>query len=250
MDIFAPEPSTSRKIPRGALLFGITLILVGLVYVGIVIRHGLHANTPEPNVPTPEQRDIATEAKALLRQSKPAPLSEPLEKLLAEAEQQHVPTKPHPLLGKQGPDFSRTDVYGNFWSLHDALKRGPVVVVFYYGYHCNHCVSQLFDANEDYLRFRELGAEVVALSADDSDLTRKRYQQYGAFTFPVLADHGNKVAQAYGVYHPAGSGKPEQLDHGTFIIDADGIVRWAAYGDLPFSDNRTLLWELNQLRKK
>src|SRR5262249_47845148 len=163
----------------------------------IVIRHALQVPAPDANAPAPEQRDVAAEAKALLRQSKPAPLSEPLEKLLADAEKNHVPSQPHPLLGKPAPDFSRPDVYGNFWSLHDALKRGPVVVVFYYGYHCNHCVSQLFDVNEDYLRFRELGADVVALSADDSDLTRKRYQQYGAFTFPVLADHGNKIAQAY-----------------------------------------------------
>jgi len=250
MDTSTSSPSTSRRIPRGALLFGITLILVGLVYVGIVIRHALQANAPVPAAPTPEQRDVAAEAKALVRQNKPAPLSESMEKLLAEAAQQHVASQPHPLLEKPAPDFTRPDVYGNAWTLHEALQRGPVVLIFYYGYHCNHCVSQLFDANEDYLRFRELGAEVVALSGDDSDLTRKRYQQYGAFSFPVLADPGNKLAQLYGVFHPAENGKPQQLDHGTFIIDANGIVRWAATGDTPFSDNRTLLWELNRLRKK
>ncbi|HLW66621.1 MAG TPA: redoxin domain-containing protein [Gemmataceae bacterium] len=250
MDTSTSPAATSRKMPRGALLFGISLILVGLVYVGIVVRHALQAHAPETAVPAPEQRDLAAEAKALVRQSKPAPLSESMEKLLTEAERNHVASQQHPLLGKPAPDFSRPDVYGNVWSLHEALQRGPVVVIFYYGYHCNHCVSQLFDASEDYRRFRELGAEVVALSADDSELTRKRYQQYGAFTFPVLADHGNKIAQAYGTYHPAENGQPEQLDHGTFIIDQNGIVRWAFAGDAPFSDNRTLFWELNQLRKK
>jgi peroxiredoxin len=232
------------------LLFGITLILVGLVYVGIVIRHALQSHAPGSAAPTPEQRDVAAEAKALVRQNKPAPLSDSMEKLLAEAAQHHIDSQPHPLLDKPAPDFTRPDVYGNSWSLHEALQRGPVVLIFYYGYHCNHCVSQLFDTGEDYLRFRELGAEVVALSGDDSDVTRKRYQQYGAFSFPVLADPGNKIAQAYGVYHPAENDKPQQLDHGTFIIDANGMVRWAACGDSPFSDNRTLLWELSQLRKK
>jgi thioredoxin-dependent peroxiredoxin len=250
MDTSASPATTSRRLPRSALLFGISLILVGLVYVGIVVRHALQANGSGVAASTPEQRDVAAEAKALLRQTKPAPLSESMEKLLAEAEQHHLASQPYPLLGKPAPDFSRPDVYGNIWSLRDALQRGPVVVIFYYGYHCNHCVSQLFDASEDYLRFRELGAEVVALSADDSDITRKRYQQYGAFSFPVLADHGNKIAQSFGVSQPAENGKTEQLDHGTFIIDQKGVVRWAATGDTPFSDNRTLLWELNQLRKK
>jgi peroxiredoxin len=231
------------------LLFGITLILVGLVYVAIVVRHALETKAPDPAA-TPEQRDLAAEAKALVRQNKPAPLSEAMEKLLAEAAEHHIATQPHPLVDKPAPDFTRPDVYGNAWSLHEALRRGPVVLIFYYGYHCNHCVSQLFDASEDYLRFRELAAQVVALSGDDSDLTRKRYQQYGAFSFPVLADPGNKIAQAYGVYRSAANSKLEQLDHGTFVIDTEGIIRWAAYGDTPFSDNRTLLWELSELRKK
>ena len=75
----------------------------------------------------------------------------------------HILYYQHPLVGKPAPDFAGTDVDGKPWELKEALKKGPVVVVFYLGYYCNHCVSQLFDANEDYKYFRELGAEVVAV---------------------------------------------------------------------------------------
>jgi peroxiredoxin len=248
MSTSASSPATPKKIPLGPLVFGLALIVAGLIFLGIVIWRATHP--PERESVNPgEKRDYAAEAKQLLRQEKPTPLNEPLQKLLAETEKDHITSQQHPLLGKKAPDFERHDAYGNLWSLHEALSRGPVVLVFYYGYHCNHCVSQLFDVNEDYALFRELGAEVVALSGDDTELTRKRYQEYGAFSFPVLADPGNKVAQAYGVYTPAKDGQPEKLDHGTFIIDRDGVVRWAAYGDSPFSHNRTLLWELNRLRR-
>jgi peroxiredoxin len=237
-----------RRVPRGPLLFGFALILVGLVYVGIVVWHATHRPVHDP-LDNGEKRDIAAEAKALLRQNKPEPLNESLQQILAVADKDHVPSMQHPLLGKKAPEFARQDTYGNLWSLREALKRGPVVIVFYYGYHCNHCVSQLFDVNEDYAHFRELGAEVVALSSDNADLTRKRYQEYGAFNFPVLTDHGNTVAQAFGVYTPAADAKPEKQDHGTFIVDQEGVVRWAAYGDSPFTKNGTLLWELRKLSR-
>ena len=46
------------------------------------------------------------------------------------------------------------------------------MLVFYYGYHCNHCVKQLFGLHDDIERFRALGATVVAVSADLPETTR------------------------------------------------------------------------------
>lgn len=50
----------------------------------------------------------------------------------------------------------------------------------------------------------------------------------GALGIPLLADEGGKVADAYGIL----------LDFGlslraTFIIDPEGILRWASINDLP-----------------
>jgi peroxiredoxin len=194
--------------------------------------------------------DVAREAQLYLRKHKPGPLSGSLEKLLsdaAKAPDQLVRTQQHRLLAERAPEFALADNAGKKWQLKELLAGGPVLLVFYYGYHCNHCVSQLFDLNEDVPLFRELGACVVAISADPPELTRRRFEQYGPFAFPVLSDPGNVVAQAYRVFTPAQAGKKEDLLHGTFVIDRDGIVQWVQVGDAPFSGNQTLLYQLAKL---
>lgn len=229
----------ARRLPIGPLFFCFSLLLIGVSYVGIAAWRYFQ--------PEPKPRNIAAEAEALLREMKPEPLSQTLEQLLEDARNYSAPSKDHPLLGKKAPDFSGTDVFGVDWSLSESLKNGPVVVIFYLGYHCNHCVSQLFDVNEDYSYFRELGAEVVALSPDSASTTAERYKEFRPFGFHVLQDPGNKIAQAYGVFTPAAGGTREQLLHGTFIVDQAGVVRWATFGEQPFSDNRTLLGEIAKI---
>jgi peroxiredoxin Q/BCP len=245
------DPTTSpagvegARVPRGALLFCAALVLVGCIYLGIAVKR-LAFPPPQPE-PMPVY-DLADEAQKYLRQSKPKPLSDKLAEILAEAERVHFATQPHPLLGQTAPDFTRPDAAGHDWSLRDALRGGPVIVVFYLGYHCNHCVSQLFDLNEDIERFRELGVQVIALSPDSAELTRERYREYGSFQFPVLSDPENQIARAFGVYTPAMEGKPEDLLHGTFVLDQKGVVHWAATGAAPFGHNPTLVYEIAKIK--
>lgn len=242
-----PTPAPTEAPPRtpwGALLFCAVLVAIGCVFLALAVQRQFFA---EP-VKKMDTYDLAEEAKKLVRKEKPAPLSGKLEEILEEGERVHFETKEHPLLGKVAPEFTRNDVDGKPWSLNDALKKGPVVVVFYLGYYCNHCVAQLFDVNEDIERFRELGAEVVALSPDAPEMTRERYKQYGSFKFPVLSDRKSSVAEAYGIYTPAHDGKTETLLHGTFILDQQGVVRWATFAETPFGHNPTLLYELAKIK--
>ncbi len=245
------DSRTSVEIPSrpwGAYLFCAVLFLVGCLFLGLTIKRRLE---PSADSPVPMQEyDVAQEAQKLVRKSKENPLSPSLAQVLAEAERVHFESYQHPLVGRPAPEFTREDVDGQIWSLKEALNRGPVIVVFYLGYHCDHCVSQLFDLNEDIQLFDELGVQVVALSPDSKELTRKRYARYGAFRFPVLSDHSNSLAEAYGLYTPAKDGKDENLLHGTFVIDQQGIVRWAAYGDQPFGHNPTLLYEAAKILGK
>ena len=202
-------------------------------------------HTHQPTRPaTGTEPDVAEAARGFLRERNVRSLSAPLSELLADTHAELEPTQEHPLLGQPAPDFELTDHGGRAWRLSERLGRGPVVLVFYYGYHCNHCVGQLFALHDDVARFRELGAEVVAVSADPPEWTRERFRQYGAFAFPVLSDPGNTVAQAYGTYRPASGKAREDLQHGTFVIGRDGRVQWAYRGNQPFTGNRTLLYEL------
>jgi peroxiredoxin len=159
-----------------------------------------------------------------------------------------IPTHHHPLLGRQAPDIELADPQGKVWNLGELLADRPMVLIFYYGYHCVGCVRQLFEVNKDLPFFREVGARVVAISADAPELTRRRFQQHGQFGFPVLSDPGNKVAKAYQVFKEPQYGKTTDfLRHGTFLIDRDRTVQWANVGDAPFRRNSALLSQLARM---
>ena len=74
-------------------------------------------------------------------------------------------------------------------------------------------------------KIRELGAEVVAVSADEgqtADATRKALR----LGFPVLSDPEKKVIRLYGILHPdEGIARPT-----IFIIDRKGFVRFRYIG--------------------
>lgn len=221
---------------------------VGLALAGwIAYRQWQPRPVPPPAGTRP---NVAEAAQAYLRKEKATALSGPLADLLKPPPEGFVPSKPgYPLLGQPAPDFTLVEALGQKVSLKDLLAKGPVVLVFYYGYHCDHCVSQLFDLNEDLKYFQELGASVVAISADSPDTTLEKYAKFGRFHFPVLSDPGNKVAQLYGTYLPPDKGAGAFLWHGTFVISPEGKITWANWGDEPFTGNRTLLHEVAKLRK-
>ena len=214
----------------------VTAIAAYLLYVGL---------SPHPTEPA--EKSEAEAAAAYLREREVVPLSGPLKTILADTKKPRVPTEKHPLLGHPAPAFHLSDVDDHPVSLDALLAKGPVVLVFYYGYTCNHCVAQLFGLNDDLKYVRELGATAVAVSPDTAAQTREKYAKYGAFGFPVLSDPDRAIASRYGVYRPKIGAAPDWEAHGTFVIDRGGVVRWANTGAEPFTDTVTLLAELDRL---
>jgi peroxiredoxin len=237
-------------ISQGEIIFITLLIIVGLSYAGWLVYRQMVRREPvlPPALASLAQPDVAAAARAYVRKNKPTALSGELNELLANPQEWLVPTQQHPLLGKPAPRFKLLDHLGRAWTLDEALKKGPVVVVFYYGYHCDHCVSQLFDLSEDIRYFQELSVEVVAISPDPAAVTQEKYGKYGPFAFPVLSDEDHAVAQRYGcAWKPPGSDGFEQK-HGCFVINPAGVVTWVNTGDEPFTGNRTLLYELRRAK--
>jgi peroxiredoxin len=171
-----------------------------------------------------------------------------LQKILEEAAASPRQAPPHPLVAQIAADFTLKDDLGTEVNLHRLCEDGPVVLVFYYGYYCSHCVSQLFGIDEDLGLFEELGARVIAVSPDLPSLTAERFREYGRFDFSVLSDLDNRVAQMYGTYRPASEGRPEEKAHATFLIGRDKKIFWGQSGPQPFLDNKTLLCELARHR--
>jgi peroxiredoxin len=206
--------------------------------VMLLILAGCSPRAVEPN--------LAKEAEADLEARQFKPLSGPLATLVEDSTFEGVPTQVHPLLGESAPEFTLKDSDDKPRSLVEFRKKGPAVLVFYYGYTCNHCVSQLFGLSKDIEKFRELGAEVIAISPDETQLTRTRYDTYGAFAFPVLSDPKNRIAEQYGAFDR----KAEEPTHATFVVSREGKVVWAYRGEEPFTNNRTLLVELFRVERK
>jgi peroxiredoxin len=218
-----------------------TWLFLGLLGLGAVACLALVAyRTSVPHgadeyglVPT---GDVAADAKAFLTAARAQSL--PPEKL---AEKRTAVGQASPLVGTKAPDFELTDTEGHQVALRDLRRTGPVIVVFYYGYYCSHCVAQLFALEEDLPKFAKHGVRIVALSADPPETTAARFRQYGRFHYPVLSDPGNKVAEQYGVYTPAVGDRDEDLKHATFVVDKAGHIVWGYTGSQPFVDNGLLL---------
>lgn len=230
------QPPVSARPTRGrrwafaaaCLALVLTLPVAGL---GLAVRTAMRDRRP----PAASEDGVARVA----REYRDALPSASLQEVLAHPDV--IPTHHHPLLGRQAPHFELADPDGKAWDLGEVLAGGPVVLIFYYGYHCDHCVRQLFAVHRDLPLFREVGASVLAISADPPELTRQRFQQYGPFGFPVLCDPGNRVAHAYQVF------RTDLLRHATFLIDRKGTVRWVNVGDSPFRRNPALLYHLAEM---
>lgn len=242
-----PTPAPLPPIPRAlvwaaAISFGAGLGLL-LFAISLLFRP-----------PPPPKADIALGAKAMLERHSAFPLSESLQKIVEDWKTFAEPTQDHPLVGKPAPDFSLTASDGKTVTLKSLIANGPLVLVFYYGYYCDHCVAQLYAINQDLAYFKELGANVAALSADPPEETRAKFVEYkskgGAFSFPVLSDPENKVSEKYECFFPFKPGRPELQLHGTFLIDEKGIVRFAKTGLSPYTNHRSLLGYLDRMRKE
>ncbi len=184
---------------------------------------------------------VRKDAEAYLNVAQSLKLTEGLAVILADSGFKPVDSQPLELLNKPAPEFALPDVNGLEQKLSELGKGRPVVVVFYLGYGCSHCVAQLLALDKDLHYFSELDADIVAISSDSPEHTAERYKEYGEFHFPVLADVDYAVSQKWGVYQPETDEKSEFMYHGTFIVDSHGKVVWGSQGKEPFLDNKTLL---------
>lgn len=185
---------------------------------------------------------IRNDAQAYVNVAQKQKLTDALSVILADSSFQPVTSEDVKVLNQPAGDFELPDHSGTAKKLSELGKDRPMVVVFYLGYGCSHCVAQLLALDKDLHYFKELDADIVAISSDTSEHTAERYKEYGEFHFPVLADVDYAVSQKWGVYEPETDEKPEFMNHGTFVIDRSGKVIWGEMGKEPFLDNKTLLY--------
>lgn len=123
-------------------------------------------------------------------------------------------------VGERAPDFALPGTGGATYSLADYAGQ-VVVIVFYPGDDTPVCTKQLNSYNDDLGQFDELGAQVLAISAQDVASHEKFAAKYG-LKFPLLADTDKAVAARFGTLGPLGFPR-----RSVFVVDGKGIVRYA-----------------------
>jgi peroxiredoxin len=134
---------------------------------------------------------------------------------------------------------------GGFMRL-DAMRGKPVLMVFYLGSGCIHCIEQLNLLAPLVEKYKEAGVEILAVSTEAlSELpkTNEQAKTGSGFPFPLLADPSLSTFKAYGAYDDF----DEQALHGLFLIDGNGYLRWQNISFKPFAQVDWLLGECKRL---
>jgi peroxiredoxin len=172
--------------------------------------------------------------------------------------------------GATAPKFELPDVNGKMIGSAALLAHGPLVVTFYRGVWCPYCNMDLQAIEEAADEIRSLGASLVAISPQTAP-NRRKSERENALSFPILSDHGNAVANAFGIRFRLpdelievykGFGNDLTIGNGEgswtlpmparYVIGADGVIAYAEvnpdYTRRP--DPSELLPVLRRLRDK
>jgi peroxiredoxin len=252
------QPAATPERDFGTRVFLGALFLFACFYAVVLIYHS--ANPPRKDAASAAndgflercrqicQRyglvstgNLRRDAELYIQAAQPTQLTTGLSEILSTPNFQPAASQNSPLLNQPAPDFSLPDDSQTLQHLSHLGQNRPLVVVFYLGYGCSHCVAQLVSLERDSHYFRELDADIIAISADSPQHTSERFAEYGRFGFTVLSDADHAVSEKWGVFHPHTEETDQWMDHGTFVLDRHGKVIWSQQGGEPWLDNKTLL---------
>lgn len=151
-------------------------------------------------------------------------------------------------LGAKAPKFTTVDADGMKYKLEAALKKGPVVVLFYRGQWCPVCNRYLSQLQDSLQLVYKKGATVVAISPEKPELLNKTKEKTKA-TFTLLHDKDFLIGNAFDVVFipeekiialyndklkanlegASSDGSPLLPVPATFIINKAGVIVWRQF---------------------
>ncbi len=132
------------------------------------------------------------------------------------------------MVGDLAPDFFLRDSNGDEVKLSGYRGRMNVLIAFYRGESDPFSMRWLSRLNDDYLFFRSLEADILAISPDSVDKARDTAARY-KIPFKLLSDPKLKVIREYGVFDDLENGD----DASVFIVDKEGRIRYKNIGVVP-----------------
>ena len=130
-------------------------------------------------------------------------------------------------VGDVAPDFALAPAPGPE-TVRLSSFRGDrnVVVLFFPLAFSSVCTEELCTVAEDWARWSELDAEVLAVSVDSPFVVRRFRQETGA-PFPILSDFNREATRAWDVMYEDYWGLHGVAKRSAFVVDRDGVVRYA-----------------------
>ena len=132
-------------------------------------------------------------------------------------------------VGKEAPDFTLKNQFGEEVKLSDFRGKKNVVLVFFPMAFTGICTGELCEIRDNRPAFVSDDVQVLGISCDTS-ATQKVFAEQENLDYPLLSDfwpHG-AVSKMYGSFFEE---RGFSL-RGTFIIDKSGVIRWAVVNGL------------------
>ncbi len=135
------------------------------------------------------------------------------------------------MVGRPAPEFDvETAIAGGEFSRAKLSDyKGKWLVLFFYPLDFTFvCPTEITEFSKRSEEFKALDAEVLGGSTDSVHSHKAWLKELGDLNYPLFSDMSRDMSWDYGVLLP-----DEGIAlRGTFIIDPDGVLRYALYHDL------------------
>jgi peroxiredoxin len=136
-------------------------------------------------------------------------------------------------VGDKAPAFTLVDTTRQLRSLNDYFGK-KTVLAFYPAAFTGVCAKEMCTLRDSLAELNSMNANVLAISVD-SPFSAKAFAEQNKLTFPVLSDFTRHVSAQYSglVMDLGGIAGYTAAKRSVFILDAQGIVRYAWISDNP-----------------
>ncbi|MDQ2899926.1 MAG: redoxin domain-containing protein [Acidobacteriota bacterium] len=142
------------------------------------------------------------------------------------------------------PALDVLDTTGKKVSL-DEYRGKNVLLVYYLGEECPHCMKQLHEIGAKKDELARLQTVVLAVSSAAPEKNATGMKQFGDLPVRLLSDNNHVNARRFHSYDDF-----EDMEvHSTMLIDRKGRLYWANFGGDPFKDTAFLISQIERMNE-
>lgn len=138
-------------------------------------------------------------------------------------------------VGSKAPDFTLKSKQASGLvdvKLSNNFGKTNTVLLFFPLAFTSVCTSEMCDITSGISQYKDLNAEVIAVSVD-SPFAQEAWAQKEKISIPLVSDLNKKTAEAYGVLLPDLIGLGAVSARAAFVIDKNGVVQYSEQTPTP-----------------